>query len=85
MKTQGNGGCLLTRSTLERGCHARRVARRLREQQHQAPKLSSNLDVLERHTREVLKRLEVGPLEEVRTARHHGVAHSSFQGRVWEV
>ncbi|XP_041934408.1 lysine-specific demethylase 7A isoform X2 [Alosa sapidissima] len=71
MKTQGNGGCPLTRSTLERGCHARRAARRLREQQQQqqhqqqhTPKLSSNLDVLERHTREVLKRLEVGPLEE---------------------
>ncbi|KAL2102720.1 hypothetical protein ACEWY4_001888 [Coilia grayii] len=71
MKTQGNGVCPLTRSTLERGCHARRMARRLRErerqqqqQQHSAPKLPSNLDVLERHTREVLKRLEVGPLEQ---------------------
>ncbi|KAF6731204.1 Lysine-specific demethylase 7A [Oryzias melastigma] len=42
----------------------RRAARRLREQQQQAPKLPTNLDILEQHTREVLKRLEVGPLEE---------------------
>uniref|UniRef100_A0A665VQF7 Lysine (K)-specific demethylase 7Ab n=1 Tax=Echeneis naucrates TaxID=173247 RepID=A0A665VQF7_ECHNA len=40
-------------------------ARRLREQQRHAPKVPSNLDILEQHTREVLKRLEVGPLEEV--------------------
>uniref|UniRef100_A0A671VXK8 Lysine-specific demethylase 7A n=1 Tax=Sparus aurata TaxID=8175 RepID=A0A671VXK8_SPAAU len=33
-------------------------------QQRQAPKVPSNLDILERHTREVLRRLEVGPLEE---------------------
>ncbi|XP_063073185.1 lysine-specific demethylase 7A [Engraulis encrasicolus] len=68
MKSQGMGGCPLTRSTLERGCHARRMARRLREQQHHhqhgGPKLPNNLEVLERHTREVLKRLEVGPLEQ---------------------
>ncbi|KAK3518019.1 hypothetical protein QTP70_031821 [Hemibagrus guttatus] len=31
---------------------------------HQEPRLRSNLDILELHTREVLKRLEVGPLEE---------------------
>ncbi|TKS90751.1 Lysine-specific demethylase 7A [Collichthys lucidus] len=43
---------------------ARRAARRLREQQRHAPKVPSNLDILERHTREVLRRLEVGPLEE---------------------
>uniref|UniRef100_A0A8C6L2R1 Lysine demethylase 7A n=1 Tax=Nothobranchius furzeri TaxID=105023 RepID=A0A8C6L2R1_NOTFU len=73
VKSQGYGlssgmnGCLTTRS-LERLCQARRArraARRLREQQGQAPKLPSNLDILERHTRDVLKRLEVGPLEEV--------------------
>uniref|UniRef100_A0A7N9APP9 Lysine (K)-specific demethylase 7Aa n=1 Tax=Mastacembelus armatus TaxID=205130 RepID=A0A7N9APP9_9TELE len=40
------------------------AARRLREQQRHAPKVPSNLDILEQHTREVLKRLEVGPLEE---------------------
>lgn len=66
----GSNGCPATRSTLERLCQARRArraARRLREQQRQAPKLPSNLDILEQHTREVLKRLEVGPLEEVRS------------------
>ncbi|XP_024143586.1 lysine-specific demethylase 7A [Oryzias melastigma] len=73
VKTQGCGapagtnGCPATRSALERFCQARRArraARRLREQQQQAPKLPTNLDILEQHTREVLKRLEVGPLEE---------------------
>uniref|UniRef100_A0A8C7X3T1 Lysine demethylase 7A n=1 Tax=Oryzias sinensis TaxID=183150 RepID=A0A8C7X3T1_9TELE len=72
VKTQGCGassgtnGCPATRSALERFCQARRArraARRLREQQ-QAPKVPTNLDILEQHTREVLKRLEVGPLEE---------------------
>lgn len=63
--------CPATRSTLERLCQARRArraARRLREQQQDrhGPKVPSNLDILERHTMEVLKRLEVGPLEEVR-------------------
>uniref|UniRef100_A0A8C6KZX6 Lysine demethylase 7A n=1 Tax=Nothobranchius furzeri TaxID=105023 RepID=A0A8C6KZX6_NOTFU len=82
VKSQGYGlssgmnGCLTTRS-LERLCQARRArraARRLREQQGQAPKLPSNLDILERHTRDVLKRLEVGPLEEDPTfcAKVHG-------------
>ncbi|XP_053506248.1 lysine-specific demethylase 7A isoform X1 [Ictalurus furcatus] len=33
-------------------------------QHHHEPKLRSDLDILELHTREVLKRLEVGPLEE---------------------
>uniref|UniRef100_A0A672G413 Lysine-specific demethylase 7A n=1 Tax=Salarias fasciatus TaxID=181472 RepID=A0A672G413_SALFA len=64
----GGGGCPATRSTLERLCQARRArraARRLREQQRQAPKVPSNLDILEQHTREVLRRLEVGLLEEV--------------------
>nr|XP_057933051.1 lysine-specific demethylase 7A isoform X3 [Doryrhamphus excisus] len=64
--------CSSTRATLERLCQARqarRAARRLREQQQQqqqqlAPKAPSNLDILEQHTREVLRRLEVGPLEE---------------------
>ncbi|XP_029968883.1 lysine-specific demethylase 7A [Salarias fasciatus] len=63
----GGGGCPATRSTLERLCQARRArraARRLREQQRQAPKVPSNLDILEQHTREVLRRLEVGLLEE---------------------
>ncbi|KAM7378449.1 hypothetical protein PAMA_013385 [Pampus argenteus] len=63
----GSNGCPATRSTLERLCQARRArraARRLREQQRQAPKLPTNLDILEQHTREVLRRLEVGPLDE---------------------
>ncbi|GAA6221083.1 lysine-specific demethylase 7A isoform X1 [Lates japonicus] len=73
----GSNGCPATRSTLERLCQARRArraARRLREQQRQAPKLPSNLDILEQHTREVLKRLEVGPLEEDQAfcAKVHG-------------
>eukprot|EP00064_Thunnus_orientalis_P014867 superscaffoldBa00002655_g14914 len=73
----GSNGCPATRSTLERLCQARRArraARRLREQQRQAPKLPSNLDILEQHTREVLRRLEVGPLEEdpVFCAKVHG-------------
>ncbi|XP_071761776.1 lysine-specific demethylase 7A isoform X1 [Centroberyx gerrardi] len=65
----GSNGCPATRSTLERLCQARRArraARRLREQQQQRqdPKVPSNLDILEQHTREVLRRLEVGPLDE---------------------
>ncbi|XP_055761326.1 lysine-specific demethylase 7B-like [Salvelinus fontinalis] len=69
VKSQGSGGgqCLAMRSTLERVCparQARRAARRLWEQQEQGPKVPSNLEILELHTREVLRRLEVGPLEE---------------------
>uniref|UniRef100_A0AAZ3R409 [Histone H3]-dimethyl-L-lysine(36) demethylase n=1 Tax=Oncorhynchus tshawytscha TaxID=74940 RepID=A0AAZ3R409_ONCTS len=69
VKSQGSGGgqCPATRSTLERVCparQARRAARRLREQQEQGPKVPSNLEILELHTREVLRRLVVGPLEE---------------------
>ncbi|KAJ4924485.1 hypothetical protein JOQ06_003441 [Pogonophryne albipinna] len=63
----GSNGCPATRAQLERLDHARRArraARRLREQQRHAPKVPSNLDILERHTKEVLRRLEVGPLEE---------------------
>ncbi|KAM6986360.1 lysine-specific demethylase 7B-like isoform 1-T1 [Aplochiton taeniatus] len=74
VKSQGSGtgegtvvgGCPAPRSSLERLCQARRArraARRLREQQLQVAKVPSNLDILEQHTREVLKRLEVGPLE----------------------
>ncbi|XP_058272687.1 lysine-specific demethylase 7A isoform X2 [Hemibagrus wyckioides] len=77
-KSQGNLDSTSARSSLERRHHAQRVARRLRphhhhhhhhhlqhQHQHQhEPRLRSNLDILELHTREVLKRLEVGPLEE---------------------
>ncbi|XP_036374075.1 lysine-specific demethylase 7B isoform X1 [Megalops cyprinoides] len=62
MKSQGSGMCPVTRSTLERGTQARRTARRLRD--HHAAKTPSNLDILELHTREVLRRLEVAPFEE---------------------
>lgn len=68
-----SNSCPATRSTLERLCQARRArraARRLREQQRHGPKVPSNLDILERHTMEVLKRLEVGPLEEVSVREH---------------
>lgn len=70
-KAQGSAECPLTRSLLERGCQARRAARRLRDHHHRHHhhhhnKLPSNLDILELHTMEVLKRLEVGQLEEVR-------------------
>ncbi|KAM9502428.1 lysine-specific demethylase 7B-like isoform 3-T4 [Salvelinus alpinus] len=67
MKSQGSGACPLTRSTLDRASHhARRTARRLRHHHHHhhAPKTPSNLEILELHTRQVLKRLEVGPFEE---------------------
>uniref|UniRef100_A0A674A6Z9 Lysine demethylase 7A n=1 Tax=Salmo trutta TaxID=8032 RepID=A0A674A6Z9_SALTR len=68
VKSQGSGGGQCP-ATLERVCparQARRAARRLREQQERGPKVPSNLEILELHTREVLRRLEVGPLEEVR-------------------
>ncbi|XP_041694124.2 lysine-specific demethylase 7B-like isoform X2 [Coregonus clupeaformis] len=67
IKSQGCGACLLTRSTLDKASHhARRTARRLRHHHHHhhAPKTPSNLEILELHTRQVLKRLEVGPFEE---------------------
>ncbi|XP_061767962.1 lysine-specific demethylase 7A [Nerophis ophidion] len=63
----GSNACSSTRATLDRLCQARqarRAARRLKEQQRHTPKAPSNLDILEQHTREVLRRLEVGPLEE---------------------
>ncbi|XP_033882839.3 lysine-specific demethylase 7B-like isoform X2 [Acipenser ruthenus] len=62
MKTQGMGiSCPVTQSTLERSSQARRNARRLRDHGSKAP---SNLDILELHTREVLRRLEMAPWEE---------------------
>lgn len=83
VKSQGSvcggasNGCPPTRTALERLCHARRArraARRLQEQQ--GPKVLSNLDILERHTREVLRRLEVGPLEEVSIKEQSVFTHS---------
>uniref|UniRef100_A0A8C1HYK8 Lysine (K)-specific demethylase 7Ab n=1 Tax=Cyprinus carpio carpio TaxID=630221 RepID=A0A8C1HYK8_CYPCA len=67
MKSQGISACPSTRSAHERRSHARRTARRLRDQDHHhshSPKAPSNLDIFEQHTQEVLKRLEMGPNEE---------------------
>uniref|UniRef100_A0A4W4HPG6 Uncharacterized protein n=1 Tax=Electrophorus electricus TaxID=8005 RepID=A0A4W4HPG6_ELEEL len=58
VKSQGITESPPPRSSLER-------RRQVRRHSH---KLPSNLDILELHTREVLRRLEVGPLEEVRAA-----------------
>ncbi|TTN49608.1 Lysine-specific demethylase 7A [Bagarius yarrelli] len=72
VKSQGNASF-----SPERHHQARKVARRFKDhhrryhhhlqhqhQYHHEPKLQSNLDILELHTREVLKRLEVDPLKE---------------------
>uniref|UniRef100_A0A8C1FAL1 Uncharacterized protein n=1 Tax=Cyprinus carpio carpio TaxID=630221 RepID=A0A8C1FAL1_CYPCA len=70
-KSQGSAECSLSRSSLEKGYQAQRAARWLLDHRHRhhlhhhhSRKLPSNLDVLELHTLEVLKRLEVGPLKE---------------------
>uniref|UniRef100_A0A672RFG0 Lysine demethylase 7A n=1 Tax=Sinocyclocheilus grahami TaxID=75366 RepID=A0A672RFG0_SINGR len=63
-KSQGSAEWPLTHSSLEKGYQVQRAARRLRDHHHHSQRLPSNLDVLELHTLEVLKRLEVGPLEE---------------------
>uniref|UniRef100_A0A8C2FUV2 Lysine (K)-specific demethylase 7Ab n=1 Tax=Cyprinus carpio TaxID=7962 RepID=A0A8C2FUV2_CYPCA len=71
MKSQGISACPSTRLAHERGSHARRTARRLRDHHHHhhhhshSPKAPSYLDIFEQHTQEVLKRLEMGPYEEV--------------------
>ncbi|CAI9624223.1 unnamed protein product, partial [Staurois parvus] len=52
----------LSRSSQEKSSHhSKQKARRLRDHSNKAP---SNLDILEHHTREVLKRLEMSPWEE---------------------
>ncbi|XP_033018237.1 LOW QUALITY PROTEIN: lysine-specific demethylase 7A [Lacerta agilis] len=64
VKTQGIiGVCQVSRSSNESASthHSRRKARKLRDH---AIKTPSNLDILELHTREVLKRLEMSPWEE---------------------
>ncbi|XP_013932065.1 PREDICTED: lysine-specific demethylase 7A isoform X2 [Thamnophis sirtalis] len=62
-KTQGTGVCQVSHSSSELASihHSRRRARKLRDQSVKTP---SNLDILELHTREVLKRLEMCPWEE---------------------
>ncbi|XP_026087086.1 lysine-specific demethylase 7A-like isoform X1 [Carassius auratus] len=71
-KSQGSAECSVSRSSLEKGYQAHRAARWIRDHRHRhhlhhhhhhSRKLPSNLDVLELHTLEVLKRLEVGPPE----------------------
>uniref|UniRef100_A0A673IG77 Lysine-specific demethylase 7B-like n=1 Tax=Sinocyclocheilus rhinocerous TaxID=307959 RepID=A0A673IG77_9TELE len=70
MKSHGISACPSTRSAHERGSHARRTARRLRDHHHHhphhshGPKAPSNLDIFEQHTQEVLKKLEMGTYEE---------------------
>ncbi|KAI4888828.1 hypothetical protein NFI96_023928 [Prochilodus magdalenae] len=74
VKSQGISECLPTRYSLERRCQARRAARQLRDHHrrhhhhhrhhHHSPRPPTNLDILELHTREVLQRLEVDPLEQ---------------------
>ncbi|XP_066580509.1 lysine-specific demethylase 7B [Amia ocellicauda] len=78
IKSQGLGSsCPMTRSTMEKGSQARRNARRLRDHGTKTP---SNLDILELHTREVLRRLEVAPWEEDAeySARMNGKFHKIF-------
>ncbi|XP_060632829.2 lysine-specific demethylase 7A [Anolis sagrei] len=63
VKTQGISTCQVSRSSNEVASthHSRRKARKLRDHTVKTP---SNLDILELHTREVLKRLEMSPWEE---------------------
>ncbi|XP_053321260.1 lysine-specific demethylase 7A [Spea bombifrons] len=63
VKSQGTHDlCPLSRSSHEKSAHhSGRKARRLRDQSSKTP---TNLDILEHHTREVLKRLEMSPWEE---------------------
>ncbi|XP_044127918.1 lysine-specific demethylase 7A [Bufo gargarizans] len=57
-----HGLCPLSRSPHDKSSHhSKRKARRLRDHTNKAP---SNLDILEHHTREVLKRLEMSPWQE---------------------
>uniref|UniRef100_A0A8C5PU80 Lysine demethylase 7A n=1 Tax=Leptobrachium leishanense TaxID=445787 RepID=A0A8C5PU80_9ANUR len=63
VKSQGiHSLCPLSRFSEEKSSlHSKRKARRLRDHTNKTP---SNLDILEHHTREVLKRLEMSPWEE---------------------
>ncbi|XP_044297251.1 lysine-specific demethylase 7A isoform X3 [Varanus komodoensis] len=63
VKTQGISVCQVSRSSNESASahHSRRKARKLRDH---AIKTPTNLDILELHTKEVLKRVEMSPWEE---------------------
>lgn len=62
--------CPVSRSSNEATSpyHSRRKMRKLRD--HNNIRTPSNLDILELHTREVLKRLEMCPWEEVSITLH---------------
>ncbi|XP_062472419.1 lysine-specific demethylase 7A isoform X4 [Pezoporus occidentalis] len=78
VKTQGIlGVCPTSRSSHETTYphHSRRRVRKLRDH---ATKTPSNLDILELHTREVLKRLEMSPWEE---ASINDTTSSKLNGR----
>ncbi|KAM4671790.1 lysine-specific demethylase 7A isoform 4-T4 [Amazona ochrocephala] len=78
VKTQGIlGVCPTSRSSHEATYphHSRRRVRKLRDH---ATKTPSNLDILELHTREVLKRLEMSPWEE---ASINDTTSSKLNGR----
>uniref|UniRef100_A0A8C0BQ48 Lysine demethylase 7A n=1 Tax=Buteo japonicus TaxID=224669 RepID=A0A8C0BQ48_9AVES len=80
VKTQGIlGSCPTSRSLHETTSphHSRRRVRKLRDH---AAKTPSNLDILELHTREVLKRLEMSPWEEDTTSsKLNGRFNKPFQ------
>uniref|UniRef100_A0A8C8BSZ8 Lysine demethylase 7A n=1 Tax=Otus sunia TaxID=257818 RepID=A0A8C8BSZ8_9STRI len=80
VKTQGIlGVCPTSRSSHETTSphHSRRRVRKLRDH---ATKTPSNLDILELHTREVLKRLEMSPWEEDTTSsKLNGRFNKPFQ------
>uniref|UniRef100_A0A671Q819 Lysine-specific demethylase 7B-like n=1 Tax=Sinocyclocheilus anshuiensis TaxID=1608454 RepID=A0A671Q819_9TELE len=83
MKSHGISACPSTRSAHERGSHACRTARRLRDHHHHhhhhshGPKVPSNLDIFEQHTQEVLKKLEMGTYEEVSGINEYRKCHSA--------
>ncbi|KFO09041.1 Lysine-specific demethylase 7, partial [Balearica regulorum gibbericeps] len=79
VKTQGIlGVCPTSRSLHETTSphHSRRRVRKLRDH---ATKTPSNLDILELHTREVLKRLEMSPWEEATSSKLNGRFNKPFQ------
>ncbi|NXL92615.1 KDM7A demethylase, partial [Alectura lathami] len=79
VKTQGIlGVCPASRSSHGTASphHSRRRVRKLRDH---ATKTPSNLDILELHTRAVLKRLEMSPWEEATNSKLNGRFNKPFQ------
>ncbi|XP_062856171.1 lysine-specific demethylase 7B [Trichomycterus rosablanca] len=68
VKSQATITCPSTRLSQDRVSHPRKNGRRLRHHHHhhhsEGPKLPSNLDIFDQHTQEVLKKLEMGPIED---------------------